>query len=194
MIFEFQQHNYLFIHIPKNGGTSVMRAIREHFPIRKQLEPEFCPLQKGRCLKRHTDLATCLREERFDYSFCVFRDPLDRLLSEYQWSDQSQAITFGQFVDSIDENCDHLRKQVDFVTDERGQVRIDRIIEFDDLEKQFSEAFKIDISHLNTSEKTGSPVISSETLLKIKNKYREDYALLSLLQEKRDKIERCLAS
>jgi hypothetical protein len=88
-----------FIHIPKNGGTSIEQVGRENnvswgmldscsgAPVDGYVIEPQCPNNVGNCSSWHSPRhlqANCpsLAED----SFCVTRDPYDRLVSEYKYA------------------------------------------------------------------------------------------------------------
>lgn len=75
----------LFIHIPKAGGTSIKSWLASHAPenLYQKHRPEVFP-----CVPQHFHgelLDTLFAPGFFDYSFCVTRNPYDRILSEYNY-------------------------------------------------------------------------------------------------------------
>ncbi|MEL6433803.1 MAG: sulfotransferase family 2 domain-containing protein [Pseudomonadota bacterium] len=75
----------LFIHIPKAGGTSIKSWLASHAPenLYQKHRPEIFP-----CVPQHFHgevLDTLFAPGFFDYSFCVTRNPYDRILSEYNY-------------------------------------------------------------------------------------------------------------
>jgi len=89
-IFRLEEHELriLFVHIPKNGGGSVEHFFRAHgFNVDLfSIDPSFISCFK--CSPQHMHasmLSSLLNLENFDYIFTIFRNPLDRVLSEYKW-------------------------------------------------------------------------------------------------------------
>ena len=132
---ELQRHPLLFIHVPKNGGTSIKRAIYTADP--------------GHATIRYYDwLVPALRARAV--SFAVMREPIDRFLSGFDFlmngggsdvSIQPAALRRFAGVRSIDDYLDHLegvrgdwlkvdsfaRPQWWFVTDRTGAIMVDHL-------------------------------------------------------------------
>jgi hypothetical protein len=104
-----EKRNLLFIHIPKNGGTSIEKVL---FP-----EHSFCDNldftnlygwdNEFGWLNHLTLEETLILKPDFDYNtfniFTIIRNPWDRLLSEYYWksSISDLNISFSEFVRNI---------------------------------------------------------------------------------------------
>ena len=75
-----------FVHIPKTGGTSIEEAYRGVQPFgRYALFPELATArERARCAFWH-EHAPVLTVRPGAASFCVVRDPVARLLSEYRY-------------------------------------------------------------------------------------------------------------
>lgn len=139
------QYKVIFIHIPKNGGISVEKALFKEKVghTRLQLFQQYDP-------------------DRFQeyYKFAFVRNPWDRLVSAYfflkaggrnpvdaQFSKDflSDFNSFEDFVLSLENkrnrktvlNWLHFRPQLDFIVDKKGVISLDYIGRFEVLEKDF---------------------------------------------------------
>ncbi|MEP0071339.1 MAG: sulfotransferase family 2 domain-containing protein [Marinomonas sp.] len=116
--------NILFIHIPKTGGTSIEQSL--------SIYPEafFNKFNKYHVTPQHFDREDYLHlsiPSIIEASFCLVRNPLDRLHSEYKYRVRRSKrlykfFDFESFVYYVkrigSDNChldNHLRSQVDFV-------------------------------------------------------------------------------
>ena len=84
-IFRIGQKNILFLHIPKAGGTSIEAWLSEQSSesFRLHRKSSYFP-----CVPQHFHgeiVSLLFSQDFFDYSFCVTRNPYDRLLSEYNY-------------------------------------------------------------------------------------------------------------
>lgn len=83
---EFQLKKILFVHIPKTGGTAMenwMRTLGALIGWNEHGQPKVlrCPPQHF----TYDDLSHIYPKAYFDYSFCIVRNPYDRLASEYRY-------------------------------------------------------------------------------------------------------------
>lgn len=97
-VFEINRRRILFIHIPKNAGTSVSEYLGRHSPKRFDM-----PMQVyGRRLRpRHLHgaaLEQIFFAGMFDYAFMVVRHPLSRILSEYSYQRKQAGFHWQNFV------------------------------------------------------------------------------------------------
>lgn len=132
-LLSFQNHEILFIHIPKTGGTSV-----ENFFLENGFRMRLFARRHNPCLKVNPQHLTSsevhyLLGDGFDYEFAVIRDPFDRIESEFFYTNKMRARrqlpnlpeeSFSQWVlDSLEEaggrpyfRDGHFRPQAQFVS------------------------------------------------------------------------------
>lgn len=116
--------NILFIHIPKTGGTSVEKSLSD-YP-----EAFFNKFNKYHVTPQHFDREDYIHlsiPAVIDSSFCLVRNPLDRLHSEYKYRiRKSRKLykffdfeSFVYFIERVGVNNsyldNHIRPQVGFV-------------------------------------------------------------------------------
>ena len=133
-----QDHNFVFVHIPKTGGMSIRTALdfwseHNHFTAReiRQMYPD----SSGK------------------FSFTFVRNPWDRLVS------YGHSLSVGVDWDHPNRfNRLDLRPQVDFIFDDNGEPLVDFIGKFENLAEDFETVCrKIGIPtpplpHLNSFE------------------------------------------
>lgn len=128
----------LFIHVPKTGGTSIEQLFlsagweRRHFLSRLSNQTDKLHNSLLRCSPQHmeaTQLRTLFRLDRFNATFMLTRNPIDRFKSEYTmrklnkpggsadeisvetWADRH----FKKYAEDTYILDNHLRPQVEFM-------------------------------------------------------------------------------
>lgn len=87
-VFEKDGKRILYIHVPKTAGSSVLDLFDSNGFETSYLSWQAAELYQGLCSPQHIHGELIEREfelSSFDYIFSVFRDPVDRLISEYTW-------------------------------------------------------------------------------------------------------------
>lgn len=153
-----QTHNYVFIHIPKTGGTSIRDAL-DMWPTSKHLTArewrEMYPESSGQ------------------FSFAFVRNPWDRLISYVH------SLRVRVPWDQID-----LRPQVDFILNEDRNPMVDFVGRYETLAEDFAticDTIGIEtppLPHINRSEHNHYREYYDEaTKQAIAEKYADDIAL-----------------
>lgn len=142
-----------FIHIKKNGGTSVYKWLRKN-------GIDFVCGDSGdafRIFNQHTPAKNYKNEP--SWKFCVARNPYSRVVSFYNWYlrlPKNKDTTFEQFV-NLEHSCGRAKGvwdlQKEYMIDNNGDNLIDKVFYFENLEKELKEYFEIDskFPHLNKS-------------------------------------------
>ena len=89
-VFQKDNKKVLFIHVPKTAGSSVNKLFVNNGYEMSYYSESSRELHNGLCGPQHMD-ALLLEDEfrdfsQFDYIFSIFRDPVDRHLSEFTWA------------------------------------------------------------------------------------------------------------
>jgi len=129
---------FIFIHIPKTGGTSIARLLFNH-----------CEM-----ITKHQFAADMMDEARpgIDYfSFAVVRNPWDREVSRYFYQrrkpdhelyKEANGLSFKQWLKN--RHCDKYfmsfygAPMLDWISDDRGNVLIDYIARFEKLDEEWN--------------------------------------------------------
>ena len=163
---------FIFIHIPKTGGTSISHALRDHpHPI----------------IHRHSSISDF--QKRLDiseyYKFSCIRNPWDRIVSWYGF-DQREALyrkSFKDFVSFIErefkaERPGQFQSQLNFL---KGKMEMDFIMRYENIQDDFHKVCKeIGIEHkslpkMNWSDRSHYRVYYDRQTRKIiEDLYRED--------------------
>lgn len=153
-----QKHNFIFVHIYKNAGSSITRALRPfalprwqwktHQLLKKAGIPS--PFFEPRPLRRHataSQMIEVLGADEFEsyFSFAIVRNPWDWQVSFYKYvlkkkkHHQHELIEkLGSFDEYIKWRCENeVRYQKDFIYSESDELLVDYVGRFENLESDF---------------------------------------------------------
>ncbi|QEC69079.1 sulfotransferase family protein [Panacibacter ginsenosidivorans] len=197
-------HHYIFIHIPKNAGTSVYKALS--FSNSTHAEAKQYKQMLG---KSYEDF----------FSFCFVRNPFDRFISTYNYARLEESYyhssidpsktKFGKHLDydilkdaSLEEAVDlllegklihdkawnHWKPQVQWILDEDEKVIVDYIGRLENIQTDFSyicNKLQLPVHNslpaLNVSEakkKDYRDLINPGMRAKLEHYYRKDLEIL----------------
>lgn len=193
-------HRYraIFVHVPKNAGQSVEKAL---FDAKVSHAPLYAYHFYDRVAFRNY------------FKFAVVRNPLDRMVSAYQflqgggrnevdaaWAAQwlRQHTSFESFCYALSDKAyqrrvlswQHFRPQWTFLVDIWGRIRLDFIGRFEQLPDHFrhvADRLGVDatLPHVNRSERTSDwrAYYTSTTAKIVKNIYSKDIVLFGYEHE-----------
>lgn len=183
--------NFVFIHINKTGGTSIVGIIGK--PFRKHLTAK--------------EVIDAIGREKWDaaYKFSAVRNPWDKMVSHYKHNIMTNPgkmrlsgaaggdfIGFGEWLDcTLGPRKDrkyyarpqHFLPQVEWLKDDRGVIAMDRIIRFETLSADFAAVaadLHLDsaLPHLNRTEPTGyRQYYSTESRELVGDWFRDDISM-----------------
>jgi len=160
------QAKCIFIHIQKTGGASIEQVLRSNDT---GVEANS---HQGRRHMSARELQTFVPAETWSayFKFAFVRNPWDRLVSWYHMCVQTPtANTFARYIkDNAPTFDDFLKKtttgiaerttrnQLDYVTDDRGELIVDFVGRYENLQEEFSIVKKkldlaTDLPHVNRS-------------------------------------------
>jgi len=156
-VFTKDDQKILYVHVPKTAGSSVLNLFKDNgYEISYFDEGSVRPF-KGLCGSQH--IHTELIKEEFDlsefsYIFSIYRDPVDRLISEYTWRCSKGGQRYPSLkywveliFDLYDQdnyvNDNHIRPQNEFYFDECDVYDFNSI---SSLPKKLSEKINLNIS------------------------------------------------
>lgn len=176
----------IFIHIPKNAGTSITDFLKNN-------------MNNNNINKLHVNCST-LKNQIKNYNdyfkFCVVRNPYDRAVSFYNYYNRidingpfgpivkQNTKNFKDFVKNCMKNeyMIHLRLQYNMISDNLGNILVDKIIKYENLENDLKETLKnynLDFTkfkHLNKSTYDNyKNYYDNETILLVQNYYKKDF-------------------
>ena len=184
------RHQCIFIHIPKNAGTSVLHALgdtggrfHEPFSLYEKVNPYH--------FHRYT-------------KFAIIRSPETRLCSAYHYlcrggNQKQEDREFARILAPFSDVNDFILSRLDaafmfrhpllfpqsyYVCDRLGNIKVERLLRFEHLHQDWLR-FVQDLARplpglpkLNTSSSSAQGSLSLDAKLKLKALYADDYALL----------------
>ncbi|QDO93960.1 sulfotransferase family protein [Formosa sediminum] len=151
--------NFVFIHIAKTGGTSVVsitgKAYRKHLTAKQVI--------------KH------IGQKKWDnaYTFAIVRNPWDKVVSQYKFRTKTNKsrmadhpIAFKDWVQKVfveqDKFYYHVRPllfapQVEWLKNNQNKIDLNKIIRFENLNEEYREVANIigihpDLPHLNSTK------------------------------------------
>lgn len=166
-----------FIHIKKNGGTSVYKFLRKNgvdfvcgdFNNTKRIINQHIPAKKYR--------------NEVSWKFCVSRNPYSRVVSFYNWMlrlPNYRKIKFEDFVKNKFESgraSGVWNLQLDYILDENENCLVDKIFLFEDLSNEIKTHFGINAKF---------PLLNKSTDGDYRSYYTEELANLVYDRLKKD--------
>jgi hypothetical protein len=191
------EHKYIFIHIPKNAGTSIEVSLTG----RQQWDDK----------EKHLTAAECRAKLGFDkwrefFSFCVVRNPWDRLVSQFRFSGEiwcnrhyGKSLSFNDYIKEIVgkglpfSGHDYLSKtgasfgdtnwqQVHRICDDNNQIIVNYVARFENLSSDYEVicnriGLHNQLQHINQSDAKSKPYwnyYTEETARIVADVYAED--------------------
>lgn len=150
-----EKHNFIFVHVQKTAGESISMVLRDQIPNIKPLLNKHDFAVKG---------MRAIREEQWRkyYKFAFVRNPWDRLVSWYSMIVNNgprnklweyvlrNSRNFEEFVKNCtemvhdydgDKNC--FFNQLDYLTDEKGNLIVDFIGRYENLAEDFKKVCSV---------------------------------------------------
>jgi len=131
--------NFIFIHIPKTGGTSIEQALLRDNPLKWQWWKAKHEYMYPDVLNK---VAKCNGIESY-FSFSFVRNPWDKIVSQYHYNRDWFGMgdyTFDEYIRAfnkgrkISANNPYL---LPWITDNKGNVLVDFIGRFENLQEDF---------------------------------------------------------
>ena len=206
MIISYER-NFLFVHVPKTGGTSIRHALKryEHDASRylvnrclstcgigvNYLSRDYCK-NRFRAHESASRVAATLPDDVFArlFKFAFVRNPWDILVSMYKFILKTKAhkrhrlvrkMEFAEFVEyAVSKRiCDQSR----LLTDDQGILLVDYVGRFESFSSDYARIASTigvspDIAHLNRTNSTGFQDFYDRKLRsRVETAYRNDIDL-----------------
>ncbi|EAZ82529.1 sulfotransferase family 2 domain-containing protein [Algoriphagus machipongonensis] len=201
-------HKCVFVHIPKTAGISIEKKILESLDVKYENRmpfwlgpnnnlnigpPRFAHLSYDDMIKYHY-LSNEIVEKY--YKFSIVRHPLDRLRSIYNYKGYNYLCSFNDFVIKavprlVEENW-FFQSQVHFIRNSMGQIPMDFIGKFENLENDFqiiSEKIGLSDKKLPHYNKAKKKVTLISKQIKLARLYKSDKKSFNLLSLNRSNID-----
>ncbi len=153
--------NFIFVHINKTAGTSIVKIIGK--PFRKHLTAK--------------EIIDVIGQQKWDgaYKFAIVRNPWDKVVSQYKHNIKNNvtrmaekrisfedwvACTYGSHQGYYyDYRPQMFLPQVEWLRDFEGKIEIDEIVRFENLGEGMNRVFdrlgiQQELPHVNTTPKT----------------------------------------
>lgn len=194
-----------FIHIPKNAGTTIENIANKKDIKWGRMKPshrDYAPDDSG-CSYWHIPPKKFRKDNYYqkDKTFCVIRNPYDRIVSEYKYRHKNNKSMdnpkimnewiskhlSSDFTSKGNLNC-HFIPQYEFVYDDYGDKTCDHVLNFNNLQKEFNDLMSQNNYDLRLNKEkhnsTDSFNLTSNDLtlankLKIFSIYKKDFELLN---------------
>jgi hypothetical protein len=151
------RRKFIFIHVPKAAGTSVIDALVEHEdaastgPARfGSIDASFNPPPPHLAARHYLEYGLVSRQQFEEYfKFAFVRNPWDRIVSEYRYRRYPQRYSFKDYLFRhfpaagwADEYC-HVIPQYDFLFDGDGRQLVNFIGRYEQIATDFDEVRRI---------------------------------------------------
>jgi hypothetical protein len=173
------KHRFIFVHIPKSGGTSIAKALgpyEDHARLkwfwRRAVPRLLTPRQRTRFRvrfhlthRRASEMASHIADYDRLFSFGIVRNPWDRHVSLYEYLRQTPSRRLHKQVESLSfeeylsaQREDRSGRQASWLCDESGNLIVDFVGRFERLEDDFAQVcekvgVKGRLPHLNRSRR-----------------------------------------
>jgi hypothetical protein len=194
-----KKHKIIFIHIPKTGGSSIEKSLKDVFDedivvngnqtlingnLKKPIKGSYNSLKHGTALELSSQYGT----EIFNnfHKFAVIRNPWDRLLSLYKWAKGGkEGYNKKKFINFLpkEPNTGTRTQWVinEYICNEKDELLVDTVLNFDDLNKDFNlfinnHNLDLKLPHINKSIKKESfrECMDNEVIDKISFLYKKE--------------------
>jgi hypothetical protein len=193
-----REHKFIFVHIPKTGGTSIEYALDQYNDTDntniKSVNGD--PYNKNHIKHKHLFLKGYIKKysdvrentEAY-YKFTIIRNPWDRIASHYHFFKRTNHIHKGSFEGFVNYFCNKIHRGwkckdfapiMDYITVD-GILAVDFIGKFETVQEDFNTICdrigipRQNLPHINNSKhKHYTEYYNNETRAIVAEKYAED--------------------
>ena len=203
-----KKHNLLFIHIPKNAGSSVAKLIESYPDNRHEfnletlygIDPKDGLVLQSMPYKFYKNYISNVGNF---IKFTVTRNPYDRFLSDYSWDSRgfSTPLEYAQWIENLLTNnswddllkynkahTNHILPQHYYLLDKKENIGEDiKLIKIENLQSEISYIEKIVENSMPYINKTATRTLNikdlnSETIKILNRVYEKDFIYLNYQQ------------
>ena len=188
------EKQFIFIHIPKNSGTAMTRALRKTYRGIKLLMWRDKNIGIDKMHLYYGVIDNFIPRNKLDkyMKFCIIRNPYDTLYSAWnylkrthEYNDVNNFVKYKLNKEFIyNKDCVHYRPQYTFVYDEHDNKFADFIIRYENLNEDISKLNKkyrlnIPLYDNGNTQKNYIIFFNDESIEKINNLYKKDFELFN---------------
>jgi hypothetical protein len=197
------KEKFIFIHIPKNSGTTMTELLQKTYEDTKLLmfcERDGINIGIDKMHLYHKVIDKFIPKNILDkyIKFCIIRNPYDKLYSAWNFIKERHGYNdVNDFIKyKLDENFIygneiipgdarvHYRPQYTFVYDEQNNKFVDFIIRYENLNEDISKLNKKYNLHIplydnGNTQKNYINFYNKDSINKINNLYKKDFILLN---------------
>lgn len=201
-----KKHKFIFIHIPKNAGTSISECLRnftqedKHWAVSSSTKHQ--TLNDLIAMKTEASLSKKIfRDFSFleYYKFAIVRNPFDRMISLYDYLNKYKVrneilkvSSFEEFVEELNNPSSWVNtlhsstQQLNYIIDQNGSIGVDNVVRFENLDKSIDLiekelGFNLELKRLNESKsrKSYKTFYNNNTKKIIEDKFRDDLEIFN---------------
>lgn len=202
------KHQFAFLCIPKCGSTSIEHAIRPYCETKLGGDASLKHIPASKFARHIRPLLWRVDKDNLFETFCIMRDPLDRVRSWYQYRSRTKLkeagktrshrytgnLSYAEFVEAFlegdNEAAAGVGSQLGFVTLNDGSIGVNRIFRLDQMETitdflstKIGTEIEIPVANKSDAEKTksGSFELPGDLIARLQERLKPDYALFNQL-------------
>lgn len=204
-----KKHKFIFIHIPKNAGTSIASSLTDlikenkHWAVSNSTKHQ--NLRDLILIKENSSIYDKIfKDSSFldYYKFAIVRNPYDRMISLYNYLKKYEVRkeihtvdNFETFINLLKQNDSWVSKlhstklQLSYLLDSNDNIAVDYIGRYEDLNNSIKEIeekllIEIPLKRLNYSSKKSfdfNEYYNKSTMQIVNDKFKEDFEVFNYI-------------